>query len=259
MADTKNYRGLTLIEQSLSENTDALIVGASSAIAQALMEALAQRGRVERIFAVSRTQPPINFSNKLHWLESDYSEQSIEQVCKQLKKGFHAKLSLLFICNGILHGDEVMPERKLESLNADKLAEVFRVNTLIPALWLGKLPQLLEKEISSVAVVFSARVGSIGDNRLGGWYSYRASKAALNMLVKTAAVECARRLPNCKLIAFHPGTTDTPLSKPFQKTVPAGKLFEPEFVAQQLLKIIANVKADGEAGYLDWAGKPIPW
>ena len=108
-------------------------------------------------------------------------------------------------------------------------------------------------------MLFSARVGSISDNRLGGWYSYRASKAALNMMIKTAAIELARRAKNIKLIAFHPGTTDTPLSKPFQKNVPENKLFSAEFVAKQLLDIVENTPIDQSPSYLDWQGETINW
>ena len=107
-------------------------------------------------------------------------------------------------------------------------------------------------------------MGSIGDNRLGGWYAYRSSKAALNMLLQNMAIEYARRVKNVKLIAFHPGTTDTALSKPFQATVPEGKLFTPEFVAERLLDIMNGTAVDpemmdGQLAYLDWDNKQIPW
>ncbi len=118
---------------------------------------------------------------------------------------------------------------------------------------------LLNKESRSVFAALSARVGSIGDNRLGGWYGYRASKAALNMLVKTAAIEYRRRAPNIRFMVFHPGTTDTPLSKPFQQNVLPGRLFEPGFVASRLLELMDNEPASETPVFLDWSGKPIPW
>ena len=126
-------------------------------------------------------------------------------------------------------------------------------------LWIQKLTPVLTGKSPCTFVLFSARVGSISDNRLGGWYSYRASKAALNMMVKTAAIELARRAKNIKLIAFHPGTTDTPLSKPFQKNVPESKLFSAEFVAKQLLEIVEKTPHDQMASYLDWQGEKINW
>ncbi|HBO11481.1 MAG TPA: short-chain dehydrogenase, partial [Halieaceae bacterium] len=111
----------------------------------------------------------------------------------------------------------------------------------------------------AAVAVLSARVGSIGDNRLGGWYGYRASKAALNMLLRSAAVELGRRAPSVALLAFHPGTTDTALSKPFQARVPADKLFPPARVADALLARMDAARADGELHFVDYAGEPIPW
>lgn len=126
-------------------------------------------------------------------------------------------------------------------------------------LWLKHLTPLLNGKNMCKITFFSARVGSISENKLGGWYSYRASKAGLNMLLKSAAVELSRRAKNIKLISFHPGTTNTPLSKPFQKNVPQGKLFTSQFVAEQLLGIVDNSEVDGEVSYLDWKGELIGW
>ena len=112
---------------------------------------------------------------------------------------------------------------------------------------------------SCVVTTFSARIGSIEDNRLGGWYSYRASKAALNMLLKTAAIEYQRVAKGVRFLVFHPGTTDTPLSKPFQKFVSKDKLFTPEFVADQLLTIVEQQASESNIQFLDWDGKAIPW
>jgi NAD(P)-dependent dehydrogenase (short-subunit alcohol dehydrogenase family) len=110
-----------------------------------------------------------------------------------------------------------------------------------------------------VVVALSARVGSIGDNRLGGWYAYRASKSALNMMLKTVSVEYARRVKNVKLISFHPGTTDTALSKPFQASVPKQNLFSTAFVADCLMGIMDEAEVDGQLSYVDWNGKAIAW
>ena len=140
--------------------------------------------------------------------------------------------------------------------------ELFNSNTLTPLLCLQSILPLLTHKTQCTITALSARVGSINDNKLGGWYTYRASKAALNMLFKTAAVELARRAKNTKLVLFHPGTTDTALSKPFQKNVPAGKLFTAEFVAKQLFTLTFNnphLELNGEPAYLDWQGDTIPW
>ncbi len=164
--------------------------------------------------------------------------------------------------NGTLHNKTHMPEKKLEELNADYFNELFNSNTLTPLLCLQSILPLLTHKTQCTITALSARVGSINDNKLGGWYTYRASKAALNMLFKTAAVELARRAKNTKLVLFHPGTTDTALSKPFQKNVPADKLFSAEFVAKQLFTLTFNnphLKLNGEPAYLDWQGEAIPW
>lgn len=236
----------------------ALVIGASSAIAQAAIQQFEADQDCLGIFAVSRSLPNSETATKTQWLESDYSETSIQQICQSLAP-YSGKISKALICNGILHNDSMMPERKLEEIRASQLEAIFHTNTIIPMLWLSQLLPILQGEQASQVALFSARIGSISDNKTGGWYSYRASKAALNMLIQTSSVEYARRAKNVKLIAFHPGTTDTPLSKPFQRSVPKGKLFTAEFVATQLLSIMKNVTMDNKAAYLDWNNQPIEW
>jgi NAD(P)-dependent dehydrogenase (short-subunit alcohol dehydrogenase family) len=163
------------------------------------------------------------------------------------------------MCNGVLHSKKYQPEKRLEDFSAEAFLNVLNANTITPMLWLKYLTPLLNTLNNCKVTIFTARVGSISDNKLGGWYSYRASKAAMNMLIKSAAVELARRAKNIKLISFHPGTTDTPLSKPFQANVAEGKLFTCEFVAKQLLTIVEDTPVDGEASFIDWQGKEIPW
>ncbi|MFT5635803.1 MAG: NAD(P)-dependent dehydrogenase (short-subunit alcohol dehydrogenase family) [Cognaticolwellia sp.] len=190
---------------------------------------------------------------------ANYQQESIEEAIEQLVQYNHAPITRVFVCNGILHSQNIKPEKRLEDFDAQAFIDVITSNSLTPMLWIQKLTPLLTGKSPCKFVLFSARVGSISDNRLGGWYSYRASKAALNMMVKTAAIELARRAKNIKLIAFHPGTTDTHLSKPFQKNVPANKLFTAEFVAKQLLAIVEETPLDQTASYLDWQGDTINW
>ena len=135
-------------------------------------------------------------------------------------------------------------------------------NALTPILCIQAILPLLNQQTPCVITALSARVGSIEDNKLGGWYSYRASKAALNMLFKTAAIELARRAKQTRLVLFHPGTTDTELSKPFQKNVPKDKLFSPDFVAEQLYTLLQQPEQltdIGQPAYIDWQGKNINW
>ena len=158
-----------------------------------------------------------------------------------------------------MHTDKISPEKRLEDISFDTVSEVIHINTIIPLLWLSNIVPLLKSRQTCRVAILSARVGSISDNRSGGWYAYRASKAALNMLIKTAAIELRRRAPNVKLIAFHPGTTDTKLSKPFQRSVPEGKLFTPDFVAVALIKLLKKLDPNSEEEFFDWNGQPVPW
>ncbi len=235
----------------------ALVIGASGAIGGAVVDAFCRDARFERVVAVSRagcadTRPDVT------WLQSDHSEASIARIVDELG-ALNVAILRVVISTGVLHGDTFAPEKKLEQLDAEAMHHVFHVNTVVPALWLSALAPLLKHSEHCVVAATSARVGSIGDNRAGGWYSYRASKAALNMVLKSAAVEYGRRAPGVKLIAFHPGTTDSELSRPFQRGVPEGKLSTPAYVAGQLLSVMENVNTDGELAYLDYAGEPIPW
>jgi NAD(P)-dependent dehydrogenase (short-subunit alcohol dehydrogenase family) len=164
----------------------------------------------------------------------------------------------LVICSGLLHQGKIQPEKRLEALNLDAMTHLYQTNALLPLRWISQLLPLFGREPCTLAVL-SARVGSIGDNRAGGWYGYRASKAALNMLLKCAAIELARRAPGVKLLAFHPGTTDTPLSRPFHANVPVGNVQSPEQVANHLVNLMNRLQPDGELSFLDWQGKPIEW
>lgn len=237
-----------------------LIVGASSQIGQALLDNFLRQGN-RHVIAVSRhpLKPQLNRLNCSEFVIDAYTDEAISMLINKSLGEFKGLITEVFICNGYLHSDKVQPEKKLEDINTTSFLAVIEANTLVPTLWLKNLLPVVKGNEACKVVVFSARVGSISDNRLGGWYTYRASKAALNMIIKTMAVEFARRAKNVKLIAFHPGTTDTPLSKPFQKNVKPEKLFTPEFVAERLNTILRQVPVDGEASYIDWQGNTIPW
>ncbi|MBK6737051.1 MAG: SDR family NAD(P)-dependent oxidoreductase [Haliea sp.] len=243
-------------------NTDAaLVVGASGGIGSAVLQCYLQDTRFAHVIAVSRGPCPGDFSRhhgRLHWLRSDYSEASIASITHTLA-GRGVALRSIVISNGILHNGDLQPEKALEKVSGDAMATVFAANVIVPALWVSHLARLLQRSARCNIAVLSARVGSISDNRLGGWYSYRTAKAALNMFLQTAAIEYARRAPGVKLVAFHPGTTDTALSRPFQKGVAEGKLFAPAFVAQRLVALQQALEPDGKLSFLDWDGKTVPW
>lgn len=233
----------------------ALVIGASGAIGSAVTAALISEARY-RVIGVSR-QAPTAQHERLQWHQTDHSEGSMEALASDLAAS-SVELERVVICTGTLHGDDFFPEKKIEQLQPHALRHVMEVNVLLPAGWLRALTPALTRSRAVVAVV-SARVGSIADNRSGGWYSYRSSKAALNMLLKSLAIEYSRRAPGVKLLAFHPGTTDSALSRPFQKSVPEGKLFAPAFVAERLVQIMSAQRADGQLHFLDWQGQEVPW
>ncbi|MTI63890.1 SDR family NAD(P)-dependent oxidoreductase [Methylophaga sp.] len=235
----------------------ALIIGGGSHIGRAIINQLLQSKQPAQITVVSRGSQPSIYKG-LAWHQSDYSEASMARLVNTFNESGRY-YDQVFICHGILHDDQVSPEKRLEDLDSDSMQHVFQVNAITPALWLKHLLPLLKQSALCKVAIFSARVGSIDDNHLGGWYSYRASKAALNMLLKSAAVEYARRAPEVKLLAFHPGTADTPLSRPFSKNVPEGKLFQPTFVAERLLAILDSLEPDGELSFLDWQHERIAW
>lgn len=265
----------------------AVIIGASGGISQAIIKQLLSDQSIDTIVAISRSENPfssfvksgnvktdnaktdnikVDSLAKIKWLQSDNSEPSIKECINALKREDGA-IQYVVITNGILQTDTIRPERALKSLTIDNLHDVFHVNTVTPSIWLANLTPLLssqrlpEKE-HCVVSVFSARVGSITDNKLGGWHSYRASKAALNMVLKGASIEFERNKKDVRLIAFHPGTTDTELSKPFQASVPEGKLFSPKFVAQQLISIMSETAISQSASpiqFLDWDNQTIDW
>lgn len=238
-----------------------LIIGANSDIAKAMALQI----------AITESSPLIIVSRDIHFYRqavfnqatiikvASYHEKDISEVVDQIKLIEKNNISRVFICHGVLHSKKYQPEKRLEDFSTESFLQVINANTITPMLWLKHLTTLLTSKNHCKIVIFTARVGSISDNKLGGWYSYRASKAAMNMLIKSASVELARRAKNIKLISFHPGTTDTPLSKPFQANVPKGKLFTCEFVAKQLLTIVKDTPVDGEASFLDWQGKDISW
>jgi len=179
----------------------------------------------------------------------------VEAACKAcLADG---QPDLVLIATGVLHGDGFAPERRLQDLDPSALAKVLALNLIGPSLILKHLLPRLDRSGPVRIGVISARVGSISDNHLGGWYSYRASKAALNMMVKSAAVELFRRNKEAVLVGLHPGTVDSALSQPFQKSVPKGKLFTSDHSAACLMDVLLsrNVRHTGRC--YDWAGKEI--
>jgi len=236
---------------------NALIIGSSGKIAQAFYDKLQQQKLTEKLYTVSRQAMTPTDTGHQHFQVRDYSEDEISKICKGIP---NHSLDLVICTLGTLHSGEpdIQPEKKLEDIKHHQLEHYFHINSILPGLWLSQLVNKMAKRQSTL-VLFSARVGSINDNNLGGWYGYRASKAALNMLVKTAQVEYQRRNPGCDLVLYHPGTVDTPLSKPFQRNVKPEKLFTAEFTTDRLFDILHNKPNTAPPFYLDWQNQQIAW
>ena len=224
----------------------AVVFGAGGGIGGALVEALRAADRFEHVVGFSRnTSPSIDLLD----------EASLERAAAfAASKG---DLRLVIDATGFLHDDLQGPEKSWRQLDAGKLARSFALNAIGPALIMKHVLPLLPRSGKAVFATLSARVGSIGDNRLGGWYSYRASKAALNQLVRTAAIELARRCPGALCIALHPGTVATALSAPFAAT--GLELHTPAVAAHQLLAVVDQLSPDVNGNFFDWRAKPVPW
>lgn len=224
----------------------ALVIGASGGIGGALEAALAGGARFAHVLGSRRSGP----------LALDLTDEAsvAETIGKVATRG---EIRLVVDATGVLHGGGFTPEKGLRDLDPMHLAHAFAINAIGPALLMKHVLPRLPRTGKSVFATLSARVGSIGDNRLGGWHAYRASKAALNQLVRTAAIELARRAPEAACVALHPGTVDTGLSAPFAK---AGlEVHAPADAARQLLTVIDELGPLHSGGFYDWRGLPIPW
>lgn len=239
-----------------------IVIGASGGIGQELVHQLSERYPDNTIYALSRKSQTASFSDNVRCMNiRTDDEKAIHEFCQSLDAK-DQKVRLAISTVGILHGEvdglQIAPEKRLEDIDNDQLLRYFHVNSVVPTLWLKHLVDRMSDQPSQI-VCFSARVGSISDNRLGGWYGYRASKAALNMLLKTAAVEYGRRAKSTTLLSYHPGTVDTGLSEPFQRNVKPEKLFTPEFTVSQLLSLLPKLRADQSPYFMDWEHEVVTW
>lgn len=235
----------------------AVVVGAAGGLGRALAERLARDERFERVVAISRRRPQDwTEDQRRGWIAADIlDEASLADAASALKGD--GPVTEVWVASGLLHGQGVSPEKTLRALEPAALTRLFQVNAIGPALVAKHLLPLAPRDRPSRFAALSARVGSIGDNGLGGWYGYRASKAALNMLIRTLAVEWRRTHPLAVLAALHPGTVATDLSAPFRGARPG--VLNPEQSAKALVSVLAGLTPEQSGGFFAWDGAPIPW
>ncbi|AFY33642.1 SDR family NAD(P)-dependent oxidoreductase [Calothrix sp. PCC 7507] len=248
-------------------HANALIVGASQGIGLGFVKKLLQDERITKVYATYR-QP--ESASELIALESENPERliclalditdelQIVEIVQTIRTEVK-KLHLVINCVGLLHDSNLQPEKSLRQLNSENLLRYFQINSIGAVLLAKHLLPLFRHGERSVFATISAKLGSIGDNQLGGWYGYRASKAALNMFMRTAAIEYIRSSPKTFVVTLHPGTTDTRLSRPFQGNVPAEKLFSVERTVSQLLGVIEQLQEGDSGKFFSWDGSQLPW
>ncbi|GGC97173.1 SDR family NAD(P)-dependent oxidoreductase [Aquisalinus flavus] len=243
---------MTVDLSSFGKDITAVVFGAGGGIGSAFVNQLAAHDAVVRVHALSRK--PAASSGKVRFTGCDITDE--EQV-RAAAQAIDGPIQLCLIATGILHGDDIAPEKSTSALEAEMMARVLRINTIAPALAAKHFLPLLDRDRKSTLAALSARVGSIGDNRIGGWHSYRASKAALNQIIRTMSIELARKNRQALIVGLHPGTVDTGLSEPFQKNVPDNKLFSPDYSTGEMLSVINRLTADDSGWCFDYAGKRI--
>lgn len=231
--------------QSLPEGFQAVVVGATGGIGAAMCDALEAEPRCGRVLRLGRSLDP----------SLDLTVESSVEAAAQLADDPR----LIIVATGHLHGPQGGPEKRLAEIDPARLAHSFAVNAIGPALVLKHFAPRLPRAGRSLVAVLTARVGSIEDNRSGGWYGYRAAKAAANQIVRTAAIEVQARRPEAVCVALHPGTVATNLSAPFTARTPADRLFDTKRAAAQLLGVLDRLDPSDNGRFLAWDGQRIPF
>lgn len=247
--------------QSFEPGGSAIVVGAGGGIGAALVSALLETEAFSTVWALSRVGD-VGRDGRLRRGRIDVGDEPgiaamAERLSNETADGA-GPIRLVIVATGMLHGQGVQPEKSYRTLDADALMQSYRINAIGPALVAKHMLPLLARPGRSVFAALSARVGSIGDNRSGGWHSYRASKAALNMILLNLAIETRRRAPETLVVGLHPGTVDSGLSRPFQRSVADGRLFTPAFSASRLLAVIDGLGVQDNGRVLDWSGQVVP-
>lgn len=244
---------------------NALVIGATGGIGLSLVQQLLDHPGVLHVTAAARHADQSTalaallqaHPERLRITIADITDaSSLQHLASQLDGG---PLHLAINATGLLHHADLHPEKNLAAVNSANLQQVFAVNAFGPILLAQALLPLMRHAKPAVFASLSARVGSIGDNRLGGWYAYRAAKAAQNQLLKTVAIECRRTHPQLSIQLLHPGTVDSELSRPFQRGVSAQQLFTPHYAANRLLDVLSTATAENSGRFIAWDGNEIAW
>ena len=240
---------------SFDELIDALVVGANGGLGRAFVDALVRDERVRTVNAWSREEIAVRHDKLSSSVIDTGDEIQLASAARAI-----GRLSLIVVATGMLHTDgDMFPEKSWKELDPEQLAESLRINAILPALIAKHTLPCMPRRGKAAYCVLSARVGSISDNRLGGWYSYRAGKAALNQIVKCLSIELGRTRPDAVCVGLHPGTVDTGLSRPFQKSLrPGSRLFSPDESVMHLLQVIDTTTPELSGSLLAWDGSVIP-
>ena len=230
----------------------ALVVGAGG-IGRQIAEDLASKENNLEVILCGRKNVFKNF-----WELDIENENSLKDFKDKLSKS-KLKLRLVLNATGRLHSEKLNPEKRLQHINKENLIESFSINAFAPILLAKTIEEFINKELEFNFASISARVGSITDNKTGGWYAYRAAKSAQNQLFKSLSIEWARKYPKAIITLLHPGTVNTNLSKPFHKFVPKDKLFSPQKTSSYLIDILRHQKPTDSGKFIAWDGKEIPW
>jgi NAD(P)-dependent dehydrogenase (short-subunit alcohol dehydrogenase family) len=258
---------VTDIRHDGAVNGVRLVVGANGGIGLALVAAQLADESVRRVVATHRPgAEPAGLARlaerhgkRLECVELELTDPASLAAFGNFLHSVEGGVDVAIHAAGLLHEAGLQPEKTLADCKPDHLRRLFEVNSIAPLMVASALLPAQGRRRRFTFAVLSAMVGSIGDNRLGGWYGYRASKAALNQFLRTLAIECRVKYPRATILALHPGTTDTGLSRPFQRNVKPGKLYDPATTAARILGVIAAAEGVSSGRFLNWDGKEIPW
>ena len=242
---------------NLSIPANVAVIGAGGGLGAEFVRQLSAAPRVGQVHAFSRAETDFADDKVLSHTIDITNDDSVRHAAQAASA--EAPLDAVIVATGVLHAGNIQPEKSLAQIDPQAMLDVLQINTVGPILVAKHFLPKMRRDARTVFAALSARVGSIADNRLGGWASYRASKAALNMLLKTASIEQARRFPECIVVGLHPGTVDTGLSKPFQRRVPDGQLFTPEMSVTHLCRVIDGLTPTDSGRCFAWDGKAIDY